>query len=88
MVEQAFGLVGNIQFVNVLVYVSRGHDVQNQQETEEGYGGEEKELVKKRDFNSYQKSPKWTDSPTVCKRQSQATLSLFILSFQLIITAS
>ena len=65
MVEQAFGLVGNVPFVNVLVYVSPGHDVRTQQLTEDGYGGEEKVLVKKRDFNSYQQSPKWIDPPMV-----------------------
>lgn len=65
MVEQAFSLVGNISFVNVLVYVSPGHDVQSLAVTEEGHGGEEKALIRERDFNSYQKSPKWTGSPVV-----------------------
>lgn len=78
MVEQAFGLVGNIQFVNVLVYVSPGHDVQSQQATEQGYGGEEKALIKKRDFNSYQKSPKWTDSPIVSILQSQYAVFIVV----------
>ena len=65
MVEQAFALVGNISFVNVLVYVSPGHDVQSLAVTEEGHGGEEKALIREHDFNSYQKSPKWTGSPVV-----------------------
>ena len=60
MVEQAFGLP-NTHFVNTLLHVSPGHDVQDKQATEEGLGGEEKALVKKRDFNSFQKSPKWID---------------------------
>ncbi|XP_073258640.1 uncharacterized protein [Porites lutea] len=64
-VEQAFGLPGNTSFVNVLVFVSPGQDVQRTEVTEEGHGGEEKALIKTRDFDSYQKSPKWIDSPTV-----------------------
>ena len=60
MVEQAFGLP-NTHFVNALLHVSPGHDVQDKQATEEGLGGEEKALVKQRDFNSFQKSPKWID---------------------------
>lgn len=60
MVEQAFGLP-NTHFVNALLHVSPGRDVQGKEATEEGYGGEEKALVKQRDFNSYQKSPKWID---------------------------
>ena len=60
MVEQAFGLP-NMHFVNALLHVSPGHDVQDKQATEEGLGGEEKALVKQRDFNSFQKSPKWID---------------------------
>ena len=63
-IEQAFGLP-NTLFVNALVNVSPGHDVQGKQATEEGYGGEEKALTRQRDFNSYQKSPKWIDPPTV-----------------------
>ena len=39
--------------------------MQRTEVTEEGHGGEEKALIKTRDFNSYQKSPKWIDSPTV-----------------------
>ena len=64
MVEQAFGLP-NTHFVNVLVHVSPGHNVRVKDITEEGYGGEEKALTKQHDFNSYQKSPKWIDPPTV-----------------------
>lgn len=63
-VEQAFGLP-NTHFVNALVYISPGHDVHGKEATEDGYGGEEKALVKQRDFNSYQKSPKWIDPPIV-----------------------
>lgn len=64
MVAQAFGLP-NTHFVNALVHVSPGHDVQRKEVTEEGYGGEEKALTKQHDFNSYQKSPKWIDPPIV-----------------------
>ena len=64
MVEQAFGLP-NTHFVNALVHVSPGHDVQGKEVTEEGYGEEEKALTRQRDFNSYQKSPKWIDPLTV-----------------------
>lgn len=65
MVEQAYGLTGNAQFVNVLVYVSPGSDVHHQRRDQDGYGGEEKALIQKRDFNSYQRSPKWIDPPLV-----------------------
>ena len=64
MVEQAFGLP-NTHFVNALVHVSPGHNSQGKEVTEEGYGGEEKALTRRRDFNSYQKSPKWIDPPIV-----------------------
>ena len=64
MVEQAFGFP-NTHFVNALVHVSPGHDVQGKEVTAEGYGGEEKALTRQRDFNSYQKSPKWIDPPIV-----------------------
>lgn len=69
-VEQAFGLPGNTSFVNVLVFVSPGQDVQRTEATEEGHGGEEKALIKTRDFNSYQESPKWIDSPTVSNKKT------------------
>lgn len=81
MVEQAFGLAGNIQFVNVLVYVSARRDTQSQQISQDGYGGEEKALVKKRDFNSYQKSPKWIDPPIVSSLQPQGVVSTFTHSY-------
>ena len=64
MVEQAFGLPIT-HFVNALVYVSPGHDVQGKELTKEGYGGEEKAFTRQRDSNSYQKSPKWIDPPMV-----------------------
>ena len=79
-VEQAFGLPGNTSFVNVLVFVSPGQDVQRTEATEEGHGGEEKALIKTRDFNSYQKSPKWIDSPTVSNKKNQ--LYLPVCSYQ------
>ena len=68
MVEQAFGLPGNVPFVNVLVYVSPGSDIHQQQNTQDGFGGEEKALVQKRDFNSYQRAPKWIDPPIVSSK--------------------
>ena len=50
-VEQAHGLPNN-SFVNVFVHVS---------------SGAEKALIKHRDFNSYQKFPKWIDPPVVSR---------------------
>ena len=44
--------------------------MQRTEVTEEGHGGEEKALIKTRDFNSYQKSPKWIDSPTVSNKKN------------------
>ena len=64
MIEQAFGLP-NTNFVNAIVHVSPGHDVQGKRATEEGHGGEEKALARRRDFNSYQKFPRWIDPPIV-----------------------
>ena len=55
--------------------MSPGQDVQRTEVTEEGHGGEEKALIKTRDFNSYQKSPKWIDSPTVSNEKKPAVFS-------------
>ncbi|XP_015769135.1 PREDICTED: uncharacterized protein LOC107347559 isoform X2 [Acropora digitifera] len=78
MVEQAFGLPGNVPFVNVLVYVSPGSDIHQQQNTQDGFGGEEKALVQKRDFNSYQRAPKWIDPPIIFKPPISQTSALVI----------
>ena len=78
-VEQAFSLPGNTAFVNVLVFVSPGQDVQRTEVTEEGHGGEEKALIKTRDFNSYQKSPKWIDSPTVSNKKKTCCIFLSVV---------
>ena len=76
MVEQAFGLPVNVPFVNVLVYVSAGSDVRQHLSTQDGFGGEEKALVQKRDFSSYQRAPKWIDPPIVSIKLLHLTASL------------
>lgn len=83
MVEQAFGFPGNVPFVNVLVYVSPGSDIHQQQNTQDGFGGEEKALVQKRDFNSYQRAPKWIDPPIVSSKIIYCIWLLFCRKFNI-----
>ena len=62
--EQAHGLPGAL-FVNAFIHVSPGPQAREARPTDGGYGGEEKALIRHRDFDSPQKSPRWLDSPTV-----------------------
>lgn len=64
-IKQAFGLIADGYYVNVLARIWKGAASMQLPELPQSWGGEEKFLVQHLDFSSLQRSPRWTDPSVV-----------------------